>query len=1061
MLASSAPARALTAGNLLVVDDAAKGVFEVRVATGIVTKVAKDARLRHPYDAIVDIDGTLLVADRGTEPSNATVTDGAIYRIDPATGLVIGTLVSGAPLINPSGLALEASGDVIVVDPDAVVNGSNGHVFRWQHSTGKLLPLSGCRKFNNPVRAVIEGGGDILVIDADAAGTGALLRLDPGTGGCVTLLHGTAGHFDGLIEPFGLALASDGTIVIADEDANPKSFGTPTGAVFAYSFTSNLITRQVGDLKLDRPRGVAVDAAGNYLVADAAARKIFAVAPDGMVTIAWQSPLFETPVQVRIIGAPAPPAIGRSRVDFLIVDRGADPRGLGTTDGTGAVFGLDAATGLLSFLAGDALLINPYDATIDRNGDLIVVDQDAGPSRRGAVFRVGRTSKRVEATIAAGPPFSNPSGVVAERGGTLLVADRDASVSGSRGTIFRVDESRGDVTPLSTSKELVNPVKLALDDAGNVLVADAGIGCATATPPVPTPTGPTATVTGLTATPTAVTPTPTPTRTATPTATRTGPTATPTPGPCDDPTVRSFGSAVRVIDPSGETHTLTAEGAFVKLGGIDFDPMFGIVVADEDADPNHFGSSPGAVYQADVETGDLIAIASEESYFSGPRDIAVAPDGTYVVVDPFVRKVFRVEPIDGTITLISDSVDLNQPSAIIAVADADDDGIPDAIDNCPAIANLDQRDQDGDGIGNVCDNCQTVANPGQEDANHDGLGDACPAPPAAALTVCQRAVAQQAGIVFAKSVQAMSGCVSALLKCEIQGEKDSLAGEALAGCRTAARTRTCAKAVAVVTSLQARAVSKLGGTRVCGGVDVRELRKTVGGLGFDQTLAVCAELNPPGSLGDMVAVFGCLGRSVACRAGEVTATLTPRAGMLLGGGLVSAFPCVGVGASGDAATAAPTARVLRACQAKLGKAGSKLAATRLLGSERCVIALVACQTMRDKGEFPTLDAAIACDTRASSICARSVDSLATAGEHARRDMIRACSPLLTSELRSAFGFGALEASCGVFATNDALVDCVIARTNCSTEHAVALTSPRATEVLGAAGFLTGFTCLTP
>ena len=38
-----------------------------------------------------------------------------------------------------------------------------------------------------------------------------------------------------------------------------------------------------------------------------------------------------------------------------------------------------------------------------------------------------------------------------------------------------------------------------------------------------------------------------------------------------------------------------------------------------------------------------------------------------------------------------------------APVDSDGDGIADAVDNCPAIANADQADNDGDGIGNVCD----------------------------------------------------------------------------------------------------------------------------------------------------------------------------------------------------------------------------------------------------------------------------------------------------------------------------------------------------------------------
>jgi hypothetical protein len=38
-----------------------------------------------------------------------------------------------------------------------------------------------------------------------------------------------------------------------------------------------------------------------------------------------------------------------------------------------------------------------------------------------------------------------------------------------------------------------------------------------------------------------------------------------------------------------------------------------------------------------------------------------------------------------------------------AIADSDDDEIPDAFDNCPHASNSDQVDDDGDRVGNACD----------------------------------------------------------------------------------------------------------------------------------------------------------------------------------------------------------------------------------------------------------------------------------------------------------------------------------------------------------------------
>lgn len=58
--------------------------------------------------------------------------------------------------------------------------------------------------------------------------------------------------------------------------------------------------------------------------------------------------------------------------------------------------------------------------------------------------------------------------------------------------------------------------------------------------------------------------------------------------------------------------------------------------------------------------------------------------------------------------------------------DGDNDGVPDAIDNCLMISNPDQSDVDFDGVGDLCDNCPVIANPHQENSGDtDPVGDAC------------------------------------------------------------------------------------------------------------------------------------------------------------------------------------------------------------------------------------------------------------------------------------------------------------------------------------------------
>jgi len=83
---------------------------------------------------------------------------------------------------------------------------------------------------------------------------------------------------------------------------------------------------------------------------------------------------------------------------------------------------------------------------------------------------------------------------------------------------------------------------------------------------------------------------------------------------------------------------------------------------------------------------------------------------------------------------------LSKVLKIVPSADADSDGIPDGVDNCPARANQKQLDFDSDGLGDACDsdidndtvpngqdNCPRRANTDQKDTDGDKKGDMCDA----------------------------------------------------------------------------------------------------------------------------------------------------------------------------------------------------------------------------------------------------------------------------------------------------------------------------------------------
>jgi len=79
-------------------------------------------------------------------------------------------------------------------------------------------------------------------------------------------------------------------------------------------------------------------------------------------------------------------------------------------------------------------------------------------------------------------------------------------------------------------------------------------------------------------------------------------------------------------------------------------------------------------------------------------------------------------PLDSNV----DQTDADQDGAGDACdADDDNDGEPDATDNCPFVPNAVQADADLDQLGDACDNCPGTINPAQANRDGDLVGDQC------------------------------------------------------------------------------------------------------------------------------------------------------------------------------------------------------------------------------------------------------------------------------------------------------------------------------------------------
>jgi sugar lactone lactonase YvrE len=175
-----------------------------------------------PWRIAIEATGALVVVDLGLK---------AVVRVDPHTGERI--LVSGCPAIDalgkcrgplmggegrafvvPAGIAIEATGALVVVDPvlqavlrvdphtgeRTLVSGCLGTV-RDGHCVGEILGRG--LAFDFPQSVVVEATGTLAVVDS---GLDAVVRVDPVTGDRESVSDPGLGRGLPLIFPVAIAL---------------------------------------------------------------------------------------------------------------------------------------------------------------------------------------------------------------------------------------------------------------------------------------------------------------------------------------------------------------------------------------------------------------------------------------------------------------------------------------------------------------------------------------------------------------------------------------------------------------------------------------------------------------------------------------------------------------------------------------------------------------------------------------------------------------------------------------------------------------------------------------
>lgn len=299
---------------------------------------------------------------------------------------------AAARFANPAGIAIDSVGVLFVAD-----------------------------SANNSVRRVLASGAVATVAGATTAG------FEDGSGAAV--------RFSG---PLGLAVDSGGNLYVADTANHVVRKITPAGLVSTIAGragTGGFADGPVGVSRLKSPRGVAIDAAGNLYVADTGNQLIRKRDADGQLyTFAGQ---LETTGSVDGVASSArfsaPWGLAIDPAGNLVVAdsgnatvRRVTPGGTVTT-----IAGLAGSAGSADGPGAAARFVQPAGVAVDAAGNIFVADAGnhtlRGITSAGVVTTIGGVAGTRGA--ADGPDgaalFAGPAGVAVDPAGVLYVADRD------------------------------------------------------------------------------------------------------------------------------------------------------------------------------------------------------------------------------------------------------------------------------------------------------------------------------------------------------------------------------------------------------------------------------------------------------------------------------------------------------------------------------------------------------------------------------------------------------------------------------------------------------------
>ncbi len=469
---------------------------------------AKNARLNFPAGLAFDSAGNFYIADSSNAVVRKVTPDGLIstvagnYTYDYKGD---GGSAKAAAVGDPEGVAVDASGNFYIsqgqfnvirkVTPSGMISTIAGTGVPGFSGDGG--PASAAMLYS-PFGLKVDGAGNLYIADhynnrIRTINPQGVISTFAGIGTAGNGGNGAPATAASIYFPTDMAIDAQGDLYFSDSSNFLIRMVTPDGIIQAFAGGGlSLDDGPANQARLQYPTGLAIDSAGNIIVALNIGRQVRQISPQGAIaTLAGIPPTANPAENLPALSAPLVSP-------FAVVP-----------DGSGNMYISDnilnrilivSTSGTISTFAGDGLFGNSPD-----NGPAIEVGGPRGLAfdgtgnlyaALGSGFEVQRiTPGGTVNTVAGGGAggvlgdggsalnagLGSPNGIALDTAGNLYIAEfatnriRRVDIKGTITTIAGTGTAgySGDNGP-ATSAQIYQPFQIAVDNNGNIYVADYG-----------------------------------------------------------------------------------------------------------------------------------------------------------------------------------------------------------------------------------------------------------------------------------------------------------------------------------------------------------------------------------------------------------------------------------------------------------------------------------------------------------------------------------------------------------------------------------------------------------